>query len=91
MNELSLKSYDFFKVLEKAISEKGPEWSSQSGVRKYNGRARSVQKPEDSDGKDLGKGMLWSGLTFKDAAKAPWNGIKVVTHDRYTADMQPFH
>ena len=42
-------------------------------------------------GKDLGKGMLWSGLTFKDAAKAPWNGIKVVTHDRYTADMQPFH
>jgi phage/plasmid-associated DNA primase len=89
MDELSFKAHDFFKVLEKAISEKGPEWSFQNGVRKYNGRDGSVRK--GPDGKDLGKGMLWSGLTFKDAAKAPWNGMKVVTHDRYTADMQPFH
>ena len=47
---------------------------------------------KDANGKDIGKGMLYANLTFKDATKAPWNAWNaqtVTTHDLYTADLRP--
>ena len=84
IDELSFKTKDFFTALEKAIQDKGQEWYD---VRKYNGRDGSLRT--DSKGKDLGKGVLFRNLTFRDTTKAPWNRMNVVTHDRYTADLQP--
>jgi len=84
IEELSFKAKDFFAALQKAIAEKGPEFQQ---VQRYNGRDGSMRK--DANGKDIGKGMLYANLTFKDATKAPWNVQTVTTHDLYTADLRP--
>ena len=87
IEELSFKAKDFFAALQKAIAERGPEFQQ---VQRYNGRDGSMRK--DANGKDIGKGMLYANLTFKDATKAPWNAWNaqtVTTHDLYTADLRP--
>ena len=64
IGEISFKERDFNKALHQAITERGPGWEH---VQAYNGRDGSGRA------KSGDKGMLYRGITFKDAAKAPWN------------------
>ena len=64
IGEISFKERDFNKALHQAITERGLGWEH---VQAYNGRDGSGRA------KSGDKGILYRGITFKDAAKAPWN------------------
>lgn len=71
IDPLILNEAAFYKQLKSAINEKNGDgdWAL---VRSYNGRDGS-RRGKDTNGKDIGKGMLYINLTFKDRMKAPWH------------------